>query len=786
MPDPEPTMAASSPPEQEQGPLIPPLEERPVCPPLEERPPGHDSSSVDDVEHAKMKEDLAARGYDLLPHNAEEEADPEDLKGMSKYPDLPPDKCKEKGNAYFNQKRYKKAITYYQGGLKGIMSQLCRGPEALQNETLSDLDLVLNLNTAQCYICLGEPEMGIAFCEKALRRRGHLKHEQLVKALYRKAMCYGEGKTKTKETLEILEDLLSVDPENKAAQAYYAKEKREWAEQRKRDKSKMTKMFTAFEKDNAELKQKQLAEARAKLLGYFGEEFLAEDGGGLDTHFKLVFNSTTVHESDRKENFLGLFPDLRKVLEEDEAKRKTAEAAVVGDEQEAEEKEDKKDSLMSELATMTKKMNALELAHMCHKVKSFDRKQWCYQLVDTCRFALMQYALLRTGTTTSTTGCPGLSPSVGTCAASELEFWFLGASGTFELQFEDGAAWLAAFPRARSIKLVNVGFQGERTPDEEVIPDKQAPEKDGVWATTTVGEATCTIEAYCMPAEKFLPTARNTPNFVFFLQPYLHRYLSSWWETFQVLIEKKYPFAIVGGSEPDYSFAQDEKILNTMGARMLLPATKSPFPMRLDAASKCHHVLIGQGGVGRKGLGGMQAKVELLTNDVHLSLQDGKKCDFECAAAGVVGYFVCAAACVASLKPAEALGCITLGCPPMVAAATEGCLKVNPECVKDEQLFSGRGTKQLEQPATLSSGASTRKAIVQGLVQEGRVAGVLQDKKLLDLDGRTRFAKDIMGGKFDSAANQFLAEALKMQQGGKDTTADTAQKSEMDADPVYV
>lgn len=65
------------------------------------------------------------------------------------------------------------------------------------------------------------------------------------------------------------------------------------------------------------------------------------------------------------------------------------------------------------------------------------------------------------------------------------------------------------------------------------------------------------------------------------------------------------------------------------------------------------------------------------------------------------------------------------------------------------------------------------------------MAGVLQDKKLLDLDGRTKFAKDIMGGKFDSAANQFLAEALKMQQEGEDTMADAA-RSEMDADPVYV
>ncbi|CAD7976281.1 unnamed protein product [Amoebophrya sp. A25] len=64
----------------------------------------------------------------------------------------------------------------------------------------------------------------------------------------------------------------------------------------------------------------------------------------------------------------------------------------------------------------------------------------------------------------------------------------------------------------------------------------------------------------------------------------------------------------------------------------------------------------------------------------ELLQQGSKNCDFECAAAGIVGYFACAGGCVAALKPGAAIGCITLACPPIVAAATETCLKVNPEC----------------------------------------------------------------------------------------------------------
>ena len=63
------------------------------------------------------------------------------------------------------------------------MSALCKGPEAMNDDNLSNLDLQLNLNVAQCYLKLEQPEMGVAFCDKALRRRGHMQKDQVVKAL---------------------------------------------------------------------------------------------------------------------------------------------------------------------------------------------------------------------------------------------------------------------------------------------------------------------------------------------------------------------------------------------------------------------------------------------------------------------------------------------------------------------------------------------------------------------------------------------------------------------------
>jgi hypothetical protein len=68
-----------------------------------------------------------------------------------------------------------------------------------------------------------------------------------------------------------------------------------------------------------------------------------------------------------------------------------------------------------------------------------------------------------------------------------------------------------------------------------------------------------------------------------------------------------------------------------------------------------------------------------------ISSLGGEACDFECAGAGVASFFSSAALCAEySKSPAGAISCITLGCPVLVAAITEGCLKANPSCKGDD------------------------------------------------------------------------------------------------------
>ncbi len=77
----------------------------------------------------------------------------------------------------------------------------------------------------------------------------------------------------------------------------------------------------------------------------------------------------------------------------------------------------------------------------------------------------------------------------------------MGASGSFELQFLDPEVWLDVVPAAK-IRLVCVGFLGEKGQNEEDIPDRNRPEKDGVWKQVKRDDRECTIEAWYGKAEE--------------------------------------------------------------------------------------------------------------------------------------------------------------------------------------------------------------------------------------------------------------------------------------------
>jgi hypothetical protein len=63
------------------------------------------------------------------------------------------------------------------------------------------------------------------------------------------------------------------------------------------------------------------------------------------------------------------------------------------------------------------------------------------------------------------------------------------------------------------------------------------------------------------------------------------------------------------------------------------------------------------------------------------AMPPAEKCDFECAAAGVASYLGCAGVCAKTLNYTAAVFCVEDGCPVVVAAATEACLKKNPICL---------------------------------------------------------------------------------------------------------
>ena len=119
--------------------------------------------------------------------------------------------------------------------------------------------------------------------------------------------------------------------------------------------------------------------------------------------------------------------------------------------------------------------------------------------------------------------------------------------------------------------------------------------------------------ATCPPLFSSLPPPRN---------------FDALFPVFQHLIKSKnpVPFCICGGSYPDLSEEQDERILKGMGAKILLPKKTNPYTLSLPAAkeeakegdgdktqetqgagaaldkkpvvSKCNHIIVARGGTG--------------------------------------------------------------------------------------------------------------------------------------------------------------------------------------------
>ena len=599
---------------------------------------------------------LKDKGYEVVDSfgdDPEEYPDPEDFKHMSatsRIPNLQPNDAKEKGNKHFKNKKYKKAILYYQAGMKAVLSALCKGPEALNDENLSEIDLTLNLNTAQCYINLGDYEMALDHCKKALMRRHQFKNEALVaKALYRKACCLSHMPTKVEETVEVLKDLLeNVDPDNKAAKQMFNEMNAKKLKQQKQNESGMKKMFKNYSKAVGENAEKAKAE-RVKLC----DEVLGFNNGCV-----FEFENDSGDESEEKSKVKKNNPTCDVV--------KNALRKIVVDM-----------DYSDDFAAAIPKDSSIALVE--ERLRPFDRSQWGRQFVANVVVTIAEFARrwkiqveAEKGVKEEDVVNPLWDLTDKTSLATvedEVTIWFVGASSTFELNFIDLQDFLDIFPQEiKLIKLVCIGFNGELSPDGKItIMDKGAANlKDGVYkelseeklvagSVDSGAKVTKTrkavIETYTGMLETVvqerpeLIKGAAKPKFAFLFQPLLHRYLREWFDGVQVLINEKIPWSVIGGSKPDPSFAQDEKIGESLGAKCVFAPIISPNPMTLGGSklegvakagdsdkkrkelaeamaskvSKCNHFCAFYGGSGKTKNMLTKIKLDLLMNDYNIS-----------------------------------------------------------------------------------------------------------------------------------------------------------------------
>lgn len=516
-----------------------------------------------------MRAALAEKGYDLVEKDGSD-SDDDPIPGRIK--SYEPNVAREKGKKAFEEGKYDKAIRIWQGGLKHILSSLCSGPQALGDMTLSELDLTLNLNIAMAYMKKEEFESADRSVDKALARRDALPPHLITKALYRKASAQRSMK-RLDECLTTLKDLLEVESGHAAAKQMQQEVDREWNRQVRDQKQKMKKLFSKIgdeDKIAAERAKAERAEARNKCA--------------------VRWTSDDV-DSDAFER--GETP-------------------------------------------------------------ACDGRDWGLALSRTTLWAIEQLAV--EGNTCLPTG------------QEHASFWFLGASSSCELRWLQPAALMTRLPEVTELEVAMIGFLGELTPDNTREPDPkadmlpkialeskidggqrrvmvrmikgtlqealakdlrpQAPAPTQAIASTEEGAEAAVPAAE--GAEVIVPTEESAeaataskqqavpPTVCFIAHPQLHRYFSDFFPAIQWLIQQRVPTIIIGASEPDLSWKQDEILLKSLGANIVVHKRESPYPMCLadnPDVRKCSHIIgfLGGKAVERERL--TKIKLELLSQD---------------------------------------------------------------------------------------------------------------------------------------------------------------------------
>lgn len=540
-----------------------------------------------------MKAALAAKGYDLVGSaDGDGGSDSDDCGLPGRIPSIEPNQAREKGNKAFAEKKYDKAIKYWQGGLKSILSSLCSGPEAMSNTSLSELDLTLNLNIAMAYMKKGDFDAADRSVDKALARRDALPTHQVTKALYRKASAQ-QAMSRLEETLETLKDLLEVDPKNAAAIKMQQEVDREWRRQCREQKENLKKLWGKMEgqdkKEGARLRQKR-DQARQKS----GVKWLPED---LDS---AAFERGDVPACDGKDWGLALSRTVLWSMEQ---------LAVEG---------------LPVLETTTH-ATAWFLG-----VSSTCELRWLQPSVLLSRLpnlATLEVALIgflgeldpenkRVPDPKADSLREGVVECGDRCVLRIVKASLQDALTKQLKPVADAAAGVAAAPAAAGDSTT------ARSVDKAEIDDAAASSGEVAAAEGTEDAAAadapqeCDVvadESEAAPAEP-----PRHPDVCFIAHPQLHRYFSDFHPAICWLIQNRVPTIIIGASEPDPSWKQDEVLLKALGCQILVSKRECPYPMCLpDNANvrKCSHIIGFHGGKALERDKLTKTKIDLLAQD---------------------------------------------------------------------------------------------------------------------------------------------------------------------------
>lgn len=554
-----------------------------------------------------LKATLAEKGYDIVDPDADSDSD--DMM-PGRIQSLEPNLAREKGKKAFEAGKYDKAIKHWQGGLKNILSSLCSGPEAMQDAALSEQDLTLNLNIAMAYMKKSDFEAAEKSVDKALARREALPPQLITKALYRKASAQ-RSMRRLDECMQTLKDLMTVEEGHAAARQMYQEVEREWSRQIRDQKKNMSKLFSKMQDEDKKEAQKGM-EDRAERRRRSGIKWVEEDvdsaafergdsppcdgkdwGMSFTRTVLWAMEEFCVEESPCLTEdiahvsmwFLGASStcELRwlrpKVLMSRLPGVKTLEVALIG--------------FLGELDPENKRIPDPQAESLPPtKVASIpvdDEKE---------RKVLMRVIK---GTMQEALDGPLSTQPGKTAEASPSEALKTESGDAPNVDSADDGEGAAAAPAAAAAAAVAAAGESDSGPDgADTAPECQADGRPAADRSATP------------------PASTVPPSVCFVAHPQLHRYFSDFFPAMRWLIENNVPTVVIGASEPDLSWKQDEVLLKAIGANIVVGKRESPYPMCLPDnpdVRKCSHIIGFKGGkaVAKERL--TKLKLELLSQD---------------------------------------------------------------------------------------------------------------------------------------------------------------------------